>query len=316
MSRTIAVADIGGTNARFALAEIDGRRVCSVSKTSTFETSQYARFEDAWLAFARRNPGAEPNSIGLAFAGPVDGGSARLTNNAWSIDRCDLRAVGLDEVVIVNDFGAVAHAVATLGEEHFDPVCGPPGPLPRSGVTTVIGPGTGLGAAMVVHAEGEDRVVETEAGHIDFAPTCTAEDELLAALRRLYGRVSVERIASGPGLANIQAALSGVTDADHIALWKRALETDDADMHTLLDHWTAILGSFAGDLALAQGANAVVIAGGLGYRLRKILPNSSFPPRFSSKKPFEARLAAIPVRMLTYPEPGLLGAAVAFVRNV
>lgn len=315
MSRRIAVADIGGTNARFALAEIDGRHVRSVGEPTTFETSQYARFEDAWLAFAHSNPGAEPSALGLAFAGPVDGWRARLTNNAWSIDRDGLRAVGLDKVVIVNDFGAVAHAVATLEDEYLDPVCGPLGPMPGSGVTTVIGPGTGLGAAMVVYSDSDWRVVETEAGHMDFAPTCRLEDELLAALRPIYGRVSVERITSGPGLANIRAARTGKIDPDHVALWQRALESDDAEIQEMLDQWIAVLGSFAGDLALAQGANAVVIAGGLGYRLREILAHSPFPTRFTSKKPFEARLAAIPVRMLTHPQPGLLGAAVAFVRN-
>lgn len=315
MNRVIAVADIGGTNARFALAEIEGRNVRSIGAATTFETSDYPSFDEAWCDFARRNPGAEPNAIGLAFAGPVEGGTARLTNNAWSIDRASLHALALTDVVIVNDFGAVARAVATLGEEHFEPLCGPVGPIPRSGSITVIGPGTGLGVAMVVYSGEDWQVVETEGGHIDFAPGNEADDQILASLRPRFGRVSVERVASGPGLANIHAVLSGEVTTDHIALWKRALDPNDRDARELLGRWTAILGSFAGDLALAHGASSVVVAGGLGYRLRSVLPSSRFPERFVAKSPFEARLGAIPVAMLTYPEAGLLGAAVAFARK-
>ncbi|HET9356104.1 MAG TPA: glucokinase [Sphingomicrobium sp.] len=315
MSRTIAVADIGGTNARFALAAIDGRDARLLGEPVTLATSDYPSFGDAWRAFAHANPDAEPNALGLAFAGPVDGGDIRLTNNAWSIDRDSLGALGIDFSVIVNDFGAIAHAVATLGDAHFEPLCGPAGPLSRHGVTTIVGPGTGLGVAMVVARDGDWTVIETEGGHVDFAPTDAVEDAILSYLRPILGRVSVERVASGPGLGHVHRALSGVEVEGDSGLWKRALNGEDQAVATSLDRWCAILGGFAGDLALAHGADTVVIAGGLGYRLRSVLPRSHFPDRFIAKPPFEERMRAIPVWMLAHPQPGLLGAAVAFARR-
>lgn len=315
MSRTIAVADIGGTNARFALAAIDGRDARLLGEPVTLATSDYPSFGDAWRAFANANPDAESNALGLAFAGPVDGGAIRLTNNAWSIDRDSLGALGIDRSVIVNDFGAIAHAVATLGDAHFEPLCGPAGPLPRDGVTTILGPGTGLGVAMVVARDGDWTVLETEGGHVDFAPTDAIEDALLSRLRAMLGRVSVERVASGPGLGHVHRALSGIDAEGDSELWKRALGGEDQALAQSLDRWCAILGGFAGDLALVHGADRVVIAGGLGFRLRGVLPRSHFAARFSAKPPFVDRMRAIPVRMLAHPQPGLLGAAVAFARH-
>lgn len=315
MSRTIAVADIGGTNARFALAVIDGRDAHLLGEPITFATSDYPSFGAAWRAFAHANPDAEPNALGLAFAGPVDGGDIRLTNNAWSIDRDSLGALGIDRSVIVNDFGAIAHAVAVLGDPHFEPLCGPAGPLPRNGVTTILGPGTGLGVAMVVARDGDWTVLETEGGHVDFAPTDAVEDGILERLRPSLGRVSAERVASGPGLGHVHRALSGIDAEGDSELWKRALSGEDQALAQSLDRWCAILGGFAGDLALAHGADTVIIAGGLGFRLRGVLPKSRFPARFIAKPPFEERMRAIPVRMLAHPQPGLLGAAVAFARR-
>ena len=314
MSRVIAVADIGGTNARFALAEIGGQDVLSLGEPVTLPTSGHATFGDAWRTFTTRNPGAEPNSLGVAFAGPVDGGEVQLTNNAWSLDRQTLRELGIDHAVIVNDFGAVAHAVATLDDAYFQPLCGPGSPLPQSGVTTILGPGTGLGVAIIVASDAGWSVVETEGGHVDFAPTDAVEDSILADLRQRFGRVSVERLASGPGLGNLHCALTGSETVSDIEMWKRALAGND-DAASSLERWCAILGSFAGDLALAHGADNVVVAGGLGYRLRDVLPKSPFSARFVAKPPYENRMRAIPVRMLVHPQPGLLGAAVAFARD-
>ena len=313
MSHTIAVADIGGTNARFALATIEGREVVSLGKPEIVSTSEYASFEDAWRSFADAHPGAEPDAIGIAFAGPVEDGRAKLTNNAWSVDRDSLRTAGIERAVIVNDFSAVAHAVAALGDAQLDPLCGPDRADPPR-VTTIVGPGTGLGVAMIVHSADDSRVIATEGGHGDFAPTSDVEDRIVAALRQRFGRVSAERVASGPGLANLSEALNGSTERDHKSLWQRALSGDDPSARALFDCWAAILGSFTGNLALAHGADRVVIAGGLGFRLRKILPGSPFAGSFLAKPPFEQRMSEIAVKMLAHPQPGLLGAALAFAR--
>ncbi|WP_118857855.1 glucokinase [Sphingomonas mesophila] len=315
MTRTIAVADIGGTNARFALATIAGRDVLSVGEPVTLGTSDHPTFADAWTDFARRSPGAEPDALGLAFAGPVDGGDIKLTNNDWRIDRASLAELGIDHAVIVNDFEAVANAVATLDDEWFAPLAGPPGPLPRHGVTTILGPGTGLGVAIVAHGgDGAWQAIATEGGHIGFAPDDAVEDRLVQELRPQFGRVSAERVASGPALADLHRMLTG-NEAEHRDLWQSVLAGENGAVAATFDRWCAILGSVAGDLALAQGASGVVLAGGLGYRLRDRLPNSAFAARFAAKPPYEQRMAAVPVRMLTQPQPGLFGAAVAFARS-
>ena len=310
MSRLIAVADIGGTNARFALARLDGQKVVSVGVPNTLQASHgSSSFGAAWKQFVGKLDGPAPDALGLAVAGPVEGDSVKLTNSDWTIDREGLRSLGIKEFRIINDFGAVAHAVTALGDEHFLHLCGPAGRLPREGVTTLLGPGTGLGVAMIVGPEGDRRIVETEGGHIAFAPGDEAEEDMLRRLRPRLGRVEAENVASGPGLRNLQLGLTGAEpEGDDKALWQNT----DA---VTLDRWCAILGGIGGDLALAHGADSVVVAGGLGYRLRDVLPDSGFAARFVAKGRFEERMRALPVRILDHPQPGLLGAAIAFARG-
>ena len=304
MKRVIAVADIGGTNARFATAELDGVKVLSVSEPATLGTSHVSTFGEAWKVFVGKLGGEAPNALGLAFAGPVGDASIKLTNNDWEIDRAELRALGIEELRIVNDFGAVAHAIGALGEEHFRSLCGPIGPLPRNSVITVVGPGTGLGVAQIVSG----KVVETEGGHAGFAPADEIEEQIHRDLRERFGRVEIEHLASGPGLSHIHRVLTGV-ERDDSELWAGVLDGNELEA---FDRWCAILGGFAGDLALVHGADAVVVAGGLGYRLRDQLPKSKFQERFGAKGKFYKRMQSIPVRILDYPQPGLLGAAIAF----
>ena len=307
MKRVIAVADIGGTNARFATAELDGRKVLSVSEPATLRTSHVSTLGDAWKVFVGKLGGEAPDALGLAFAGPVDDARIKLTNNDWKIDRDELRALGIEELRIVNDFGAVAHAIGALGDEHFRPLCGPIGPLPRDGVITVVGPGTGLGVAQIVVG----KVVETEGGHAGFAPADEIEEQINRELRERCGRVEIEHLGSGPGLSRIHRALTGMENGDS-ELWAGVLDGSELEA---FDRWCAILGGFAGDLALVHGADAVVVAGGLGYRLRDQLPQSQFQERFVAKGKFGKRMQSIPVRILDHPQPGLLGAAIAFARG-
>ncbi len=182
---------------------------------------------------------------------------------------------------------------------------------------SIVGPGTGLGVAQLLRAGGHDHVVETEGGHVDFAPLDSLEDRILAWLRRRHGRVSVERIVSGPGLANLYQALAEIEGreprpGDEKALWQAALAGADGLAAAALDRFCLALGAFAGDVALAQGAHAVAIGGGLGLRLAGHLPGSGFRDRFVAKGRFERRMEAIPVKIITYAQPGLFGAAAAF----
>ena len=320
MTRQIAVADVGGTHARFALAEIDGGRVTSLGDPVTLKTSEHGSFQLAWQEFCRRS-GEHPNELAIAFAGPVGGELLKLTNNPWVIRPALIKErLDVDRYTIVDDFGAVAYAVATLGDDHFQHLCGPEQPLPERGVTSVVGPGTGLGvAALLRKSDGYD-VIETEGGHIDFAPLDVLEDRILVELRRSFRRVSIERIASGRGLWNVYEALGAIeglnlTIRDEKELWTAALAGSDSLANAALDRVCLTLGAVAGDIALAQGAAGVVIAGGVGLRLADYLPRSGFQDRFIAKGRFERRMDEMPVKLITHPQPGLIGAAAAFAKE-
>jgi len=319
--RQIAVADVGGTHARFALAEIDEGRVVSLDEPVKLQTSEHGSFQLAWQEFGRRKGIELPTELAIAFAGPVTGEVLKLTNNPWVIRPYLMKErLGVDRFTIVNDFGAVAHAVANLPDEEFWRICGPDVPLPTEGVISIVGPGTGLGVAALLRKDGGYEVIETEGGHVDFAPLDKLEDRILTLLRRSFRRVSVERIASGQGLWNLYESLGAIekqplTFHDEKELWTAALAGTDGLANAALDRLCLTLGSVAGDMSLAQGARAAVIAGGVGLRLAEYLPNSGFRDRFIAKGRFERRMDEMPVKLITYPEPGLFGAAAAFARE-
>ena len=193
---------------------------------------------------------------------------------------------------------------------------------PRHGLATRWGyhghwPGHGVGLAALVVRDGKTvDVLECEGGHIDFAPHDEREIGLLRALLPKYGRVSAERIVSGPALRNILFALTGDErlDLDDRELWKRA-RAGDATMAEALDLLLANFGSVAGDFALAHGADGVVLAGGMTKRIASLIPQSRFAERFAAKGRFRERMEAVPVKLLTHPSPGLLGAAAALARR-
>lgn len=313
--------DLGGTNVRFAIAEVAGGRVAALGPPVTLHTGEYPSLASAWAAYAARAGRTLPRAAGLAVACPITGEVLKLTNSPWVLRPATLaQELGVDRLTLVNDFGAVGHAVAQLPPEFMRHITGPEIDLPRSGVVGIVGPGTGLGVAHVLlRTDGYD-VIETEGGHMDFAPVDTIEDGLLAGLRAKFLRVSAERVVSGPGLANIYehlCAMEGrdtrVADIPH--LWATALDGSDRLAATALQRFCLSLGSIAGDIALAQGAHAVVIGGGIGARVADVLPGSGFAERFTGKGRLQQMLAGLPVKLVTHPEPGQFGAAAAFARE-
>jgi glucokinase len=314
----VVAIDIGGTHARFALARLAGGRVAALEDVVVLQTVGHDGLPAAWRAFAAQLGRPLPCRAALAVACPVDTGVLKLTNNPWTIHPGTLRdELGLEQCLLLNDFGAVGHAVAQLDATHLPPAAGPEGPLPEAGVVSIVGAGTGLGVAMVLRRPGGGyEVVATEGGHVGFTPTDDFEDRLLHRLRARHGRVSAERVVSGPGLLAIYEVLAEaegrpVTDSGDRAIWEKALAGQDALAVAALDRFCQCLGTVAGDLALAHGANAVVVAGGLAPRILPRLPQSGFAARFAAKGRFEARMRGIPVRVLTHPQPGLFGAAAA-----
>jgi glucokinase len=318
-SAQLVTVDIGGTHARFALASVALDGSIELGEPVTLHTRDHASFQTAWEHFERMQGGSLPDAVAIAVAGPVGGEVIRFTNNPWIIRPALIpEKLGASRYTVVNDFGAVGHAVARAEDSHFIHLTGPELPLPASGTISIVGPGTGLGVAHVWRdGAGGYRVQPTEGGHIDFAPLDSIEDAILARLRQRYRRVSIERVVSGPGLVDIHEALAGMEGramqpVDDKTLWQLGTSGEDSLAAAAVDRFCLSLGAVAGDIALAQGASGVVIAGGLGLRIRDTLLRSGFAERFRAKGRFSELMAALPVKLITHPQPGLYGAAAAF----
>lgn len=325
MSKEVVTVDIGGTHARFAIAERQADGSIVLNGPTTLHTGDHASFQTAWEEYRRQQGGNLPRAVAMAIAGPVGGPEnpnqiIRFTNNPWIIRPALIAAkLDVDRHTLVNDFEAVAHAVARAPGDQFLHLTGPDKPLGATGTISVLGPGTGLGVAHLWRSlDGAYHVQATEGGHIDFAPLDRIEDAILARLRRRHNRVSVERVVAGPAICDIYqtlAALEGraIADVDDVTLWTRGMEQTDSLAAAAVDRFCLSLGSVAGDIALAQGGFAgVVIAGGLGLRLRDTLLQSGFAERFRAKGRFEHLMRSIPVKLITMSQPGLFGAAAAF----
>jgi glucokinase len=317
----IVAADIGGSHARFALADVDAGQVRHLGEAITLKTVEYASLHTAWESFSKQVGHALPRAAAIAVACPTTGEMLKLTNNPWIIRPAMIgERLGIERLTLINDLGAVGHAVTRVEPDYLRRLSGPDVPLPEEGVISVVGPGSGLGMAHILRRDGRDHVIECEGGHIDYAPIDTIEDAILARLRQRFGRVSFERVVSGRGLANIYDALAAIEGravrvGDDKELWSAAVSGADSLAVAALDRFCLILGSVAGNAALMHGANAVVIAGGLGLRIADVLPRSGFSGRFTAKGRFERMLSALPVKIITHPQPGLFGAAAAFAEE-
>jgi glucokinase len=316
----VVAVDIGGTHARFAIADVADGRVVSLGEPVTLKTAGYAGLQTAWEAFGAQLGRPLPRAAAIAVASPVGGDVIKLTNSSWTIRPPLIKErLHVDDFVLINDFGAVGHAVAQVDHADFLHLCGPDEPFPDHGVLTVCGPGTGLGVAQVLRTPDSYHVLETEGGHVDFAPLDGLEDAMVKRLRQAFTRVSTERIVAGPGIVAIYETLAhiegrAIQRLDDTAIWTAALDAGDSLAVAALDRFCLSLGSVAGDLALAHGAKGVVIAGGLGLKLKDHFGKSGFAERFAAKGRFQTRMAAIPVKLITYPQPGLFGAAAAFAQ--
>lgn len=314
----IVVADIGGTHARFALADLESGQRPSIGPMHRYRTREHVGLASAWTAFAGDVGKPLPADAAIAVAAPIEGDELRFMNSAWRIPRFGISdELGLDRLTLLNDFGAVAHAVSALGPNELLPICGP-SRLPDDIIVSVIGPGTGLGVAILDRRGKGVRVIETEAAHIGFAPLDAEEQALAVSIAARYERASVERIVSGPGLIDIHRFLGGTGDweANRAGdLWNAAIAGTDPVARRALDLLVRSFGAAAGDLSLAHGSMGVVISGGLANRIAEFLRGPSFAERLIAKGRYRERMKRVPVLLATYPEPGLLGAAIAFQRE-
>lgn len=304
------VADIGGTHARFALSE-GGRLVARRDfATADFETAEGA------IGAALEALGREVEAIGLAVAGAVDGPRARLTNGTWGFDAHALAArFGGRPVRLVNDFVAAAIGATSSPEEALRPLGGSP-PL-GPGVRAIIGPGTGLGMAVLQPSRGGWTAQPSEGGHAPFAPNDALELELLSYLQAELGHVSWERLVSGPGLVQVYRGVSAVWGAAPVletpeAIVRAAAEDLDPVSDQSLTCFCGMLGSAAASLMLtALAVGGVYIAGGLARRLGDVLDTGPFRRRFEECTAAAGLGGEIATVLVASDEIGLLGAAEA-----
>ena len=315
----LLIGDIGGTNARFALGATDEP---GFSNVRSFSCDAFPDSHAAIRAYLESVGRAVPDAICLAAAGPVVDGCVTFTNNHWELDEEDLRgAFSIDRVKVLNDFEAVAYCVPFLTDTGCLQVgATSPKKLRRDDVSVaVIGPGTGLGTGGLLRRNGELYPVVGEGGHVGFAPASDEETLLLRTLQDRFGRVSVERIVSGPGLENVDWALarSGGESyeqrpaAEIFAAAERGEQRAGDAVRLFFD----VLGHVAGDIALALGAvDGLYLAGGILKRYPQMLADSGFRTAFESKGRHRSLMEAIPTQLIVQAEPGLLGASYRALR--
>jgi glucokinase len=310
------VADIGGTNVRFALTDVDASRV-SFDSARKYPTKDHSDIADAARAYLKELH-FDGAIAGLVFgvAGPVQHGAIHLTNAGWTISEDDLRSkLKIPFARVVNDFETLAEAVPEFEAQDLKQI----GPLPflnrRTGTMAIIGPGTGLGIGGLIRSNDATLPLVTEGGHANFAPVDDLEIRMLQILLKKYGRVSNERILSGPGLQNIHAAMSEIEGraAADIApedITRTAREKPASFEAKVFGRFCAILGSVAGNTALGMGARGgVLIAGGILPDAADFFRASDFRKRFEDKGRFADYMKAIPTALIVDEHAGLRGAA-------
>jgi glucokinase len=318
------VADVGGTNVRFALVDLDQPRRVALQAPRKLVSRAYSSILDAAKAYLSSVKADAPLSAAVfAVAGPVHDEEIRLTNLQWRFTASDLQA-GLDvgQVHLLNDYEAIAFAVPSLGSEDLLDI-GAVSPKVQKAedrqVIAIVGPGTGLGVAGYVRAPQGVFPLVTEGGHADFAPCDDVEIEILNFLRRRYAHVSAERVLSGSGLVNLHEALSAIEGVAYDP--RSSHEITDAaqkDPGSLsaraVGRFCAIMGSVCGNVALTMGArDGVLIAGGILPAMSDTFAASAFRARFEAKGRFDGYMKDIPTRLIVQQYAGLLGAAAVLV---
>jgi glucokinase len=311
------LADIGGTNARFALQRGSGSGTSD--DIATLACADYPAFTDAVRAYLARHPGAarEVRHAVIAIANPVEGDFVKMTNHCWQFSieaaRLDL---GLDTLLVVNDFAALSMSVPGLADADLALVGGR---MARpDAVIGLVGAGTGLGVGGVIPRTGPGAggwtVLPSEGGHVAFSPSDAREQAILTYCWTKWEHVSAERLISGPGLALIHEALCvrdgvGHDNLDPAGVVERGL-AGDARCAETLDVFCGMLGTMAANVAVTLCARGgIYIGGGVVPRLGDFFARSSFRKRFENKGRFTDFCKAIPCYVIHAPYPALAGAA-------
>lgn len=313
--KTLLIGDIGGTNARFALANPDE---VAFSRPKTLKCAEFSSSVAAMKHYLDEVAAPAPVAVCLAAAGPVIDESIKVTNNHWNLSAREIRSdLEVERVRLINDFEAVAWSIPYIDSRYLEAV----GQVSQQELPdgdfrlAIVGPGTGLGTGGLMRRDGRYIPIVGEGGHIGFAPKSKVQIELLEVLREKFERVSLERLLSGSGIENIYWALHALRGEKRAELsaaevFKAAGTGSDPVAADATQLFFEILGQAAGDIALVLGAqDGVYLAGGIVKRYPKMLHISGFRNAFENKGHHRSLMERTPTRLITYGEPGLLGAA-------
>ena len=304
------VADIGGTNARFAL--IDANRQPYAEQT--LSCADFPGLIAATQAYLAAMGGPRPTQAAIAVATPISGDWIQFTNSDWSFSTEAVgRALELEQLQIINDFTALALALPLLNPDERRAVGG--GTALEEAPMGLLGPGTGLGVSGLIWSGQSWIPLQSEGGHVTFSPVDDREWAVAQVIHRRFGHTSPERLLSGPGLVNLYTALAEVEGwpaeaLEPAAITDRALAGTCPHCRDVLDLFCGALGTAAGNLAITLGAQGgVYIGGGIVPRLGEFFDRSPFRARFEAKGRFSDYLAAVPTWVITAANPALRGIA-------
>lgn len=307
-SGSIVLADVGGTNARFAV--LTG---AALGRVEHLAVADYKNFVDALATFMshQKDSGALRHAL-FGVAGVVEGGRCALTNNPWIVDAYELRArFGFADVHIINDFEAIAWSLPHFTSKDLHKLGGLEGKL--NAPMLALGPGTGFGVAAYVPHEQGGFVLRTEGGHSTMPSGSAREDAIIEKLRQHFGHVSAERVLSGRGLENLYRAIASldslsVPERSAAEITQAGLAGHCAASRAAIDTFCAMLGEVAGNLVLGIGAQGgAFVAGGIALHLRDYLPRSQFRARFEAKGRMSPYVSAIPVYLILHDDPAFVG---------
>ena len=308
------LADVGATNARFAVLDRNG----TVQRVRVFACEDYGSIQAAIAAYLRdalpSTPSKRLHAAALAVAGPVTNDQVALTNHPWSFSVRELRRhLAIEQLVVVNDFAAVAAAIPHLKSNERYQV-GEGHALAEAPIG-VLGPGSGLGVAGIVPKGGDWLPISGEGGHVTMAPANVREAAVLDRMRIRFDHVSAERVLSGPGLINLYntlAEIDGIPASFYTAaqITECGIGGQESHCREAVEMFSAMLGTVAGNLALTLGARGgIYIAGGIVPKFGAAFAGSSFRSRFEDKGRLRPYLARIPTYVITQPIPAFIGLA-------
>lgn len=307
----VLIADIGGTNARFAILP---DKDADWLEFPTVRTADFATIEDAIRMTVLDNTTLLPVSSVLAIAAPVDGDEIPLTNSHWVVQpEKMLQTLFLEQILLLNDFEAQALAVAAIGPQHMEKIGG--GAAEEGSARVVLGPGTGLGVAGLIHSRNVWIPVPGEGGHVDIGPRSERDFAVFPHIEKIEGRISAEQILCGRGLVNLYHAVAA---ADGVApvfttpaeITTAALAETDHVAIEAVEIFVTCLGRLAGDLALIfMSRGGVFLTGGIAQKIIPALKNGRFRAAFEDKAPHSDVLRAMPVHVITHPLAALAGLA-------